>query len=112
MNNNQATSLTVLFDELEAVEGEAKTQRGKPYKFWVMVVDADDGEMRVVPRALARQYTKNLTYVGRWSITMRGALEDLRKMARLAHPHEWRDYDGHYHYTDTPKRELLERGLI
>lgn len=113
MSNNQATSLTMLINGYEELTvGEAKTQRGEPYKFWVMVVDADDGEMRVVPRALARQYTKNLTYVGRWSITMRGALEDLRKMARLAHPHEWRDSDGHYHYTDMPKRELLERGLI
>lgn len=114
MTNNQAltNNLTELFDELDAMEGEAKTRRGKPYKVWVMVCDAEDGEMRVVPRAQVRQYTKNTTYVGRWSITMRGSLEDLRKMARVAHPHEWRDSDGHYHYTDMPKRELLERGLI
>lgn len=105
-------NLTAVFDALESLEGEAQTARGKPYKVWVMVVDADDGEMRVVPRALVREYTRNLTYGGKWSITMRGSLEDLRRMARLAHPHEWRDGDGHYHYTDMPKRELLERGLI
>ena len=67
MTNNQAltNNLTELFDELDAMEGEAKTRRGKPYKVWVMVCDAEDGEMRVVPRAQVRQYTKNTTYVGK-----------------------------------------------
>lgn len=87
------------------MRNEAKTQNGRPYKVWVMIRDANDGEMRVVPRALVKEYTRNFGYAGSWSITMRGALDDLRVMGRVAYPHEWLDMDGHYRYTDAPREQ-------
>lgn len=100
--SERALTLTLLGEE----EGAHRVDK---YKIWVLICDADDGEVRVVPRAHVRNYTDNVVYVGKWSIAMRGAKKDLRAMGRAAQPNEWRDEDGHYRYTAETRDELTLR---